>query len=224
MEGCQCQPGRVARDARKRAGTINITSGPGREGFDMKFGIKNALRFAAVATITATMGIGMTGCGMGDNGPAMSGEQLSKPSENIIQIATGDNMGDVSKLVKAVQAAGLVDTLEGPGPFTVFAPTNEAFDALPPGMLDDLLKPENKEKLKSILLYHVHAGDAIMASQVHTMNLSTADAGKSIAVSVDNGTVTLTGGQGTSAKVIKTDIKASNGVIHWIDHVLLPPM
>ena len=184
--------------------------------------IKTCLRLAAVATITATFGLGMAGCGMmgGDSGSSMTGAQLSKPDKNIIQIATGENMGEVTTLVKAVQAAGLVETLEGPGPFTVFAPTNEAFAALPAGTLEDLLKPENKEKLKSILLYHVHPGDAIMAMQVHTMSLPTADAGKSISVSAENGTVMLNG----TAKVIKTDIKASNGVIHWIDHVILPPM
>jgi uncharacterized surface protein with fasciclin (FAS1) repeats len=185
--------------------------------------IKHVLRFAAVAAVTATLGVGMGGCMSSDNGPAMTGAQLSKPDKNIVQIATGDNMGDVSTLVKAVVAADLVNTLESTGPFTVFAPTNEAFDELPAGTLKDLLKPENKDKLKAILLYHVHVGQAIMADQVHTMNLSTADDGKTIAVSVDNGVVTLTGGQGSSAKVIKTDIVASNGVIHWIDHVLLPP-
>jgi uncharacterized surface protein with fasciclin (FAS1) repeats len=116
-----------------------------------------------------------------------------------------------------VVAADLVDTLKGPGPFTVFAPTNAAFAALPAGTLDDLLKPENKEKLKQILLYHVHAGDAILAKDVHTMQLSTAE-GKSVSVSVNGDTVMI-----NDAKVIKTDIIAKNGVIHWIDKVVLPP-
>jgi uncharacterized surface protein with fasciclin (FAS1) repeats len=184
----------------------------------MVFPIKSCLRFAAIATVTATLGMGLAACSMsGENGPAMTGAQLSKPDKDIIDIATGDNMGDVSTLVKAVQAADLVDTLKGPGPFTVFAPTNEAFAALPPGALDDLLKPENKDKLRSILLYHVHPGDAILASQVHTMSLSTADPGKSLSISVNGSTVMV-----NDAKVIKTDIIAKNGVIHWIDKVVMP--
>ncbi len=180
------------------------------------------MRFAAIATVGAMLGIGSVGCssmGMsGDNGMAMSGDQLSKPDQNIVQIATGDNMGEVSTLVKAVQAAGLVDTLQGPGPFTVFAPTNEAFAALPPGTLDDLLKPENKDKLRAILLYHVHPG-TVMAKDVHSMALSTADGDKMLNVTVDGSTVMI-----NNAKVIKTDIVAKNGVIHWIDKVVMPPM
>src|SRR5450432_921833 len=89
--------------------------------------------------------------------------------------------GSFKTLVAALKAAGLVDTLKGKGPFTVFAPTNEAFAKLPAGTVDDLLKPENKEKLKSILLYHVHVGDAIMAKDVKTMDLTTAN-GKSLKV------------------------------------------
>ena len=136
---------------------------------------------------------------------------------NIIQVATGPGMEKVTTLVTAVKAAGLVETLEGPGPFTVFAPTNEAFDKLPPGTLDDLLKPENKEKLKSILLYHVHVGDSIMAKDVKTMDLSTAE-GAPLKVVLDGDTVMI-----NDAKVIKADVHASNGTIHWIDKVLLPP-
>jgi uncharacterized surface protein with fasciclin (FAS1) repeats len=182
--------------------------------------LNTCLRFAAIATVTAGLGMGMTACTMNsDPGVAMSGPELSKPTEDIVQIATGDNMGDVSTLVKAVVAADLVDTLKGPGPFTVFAPTNEAFAALPAGTLDDLLKPENKDKLRSILLYHVHAGDAILAKDVKTMSLSTADAGKTLNVSVNGDTVMI-----NDAKVIKTDIIAKNGVIHWIDKVVMPPM
>jgi uncharacterized surface protein with fasciclin (FAS1) repeats len=180
--------------------------------------IRTCLRFAAIATVSAAFLAGVPACTSQDSGMSMTGQELSKPNKDIVEIATGDNMGDVSTLVKAVVAADLVDTLKGPGPFTVFAPTNEAFAALPPGTLDDLLKPENKEKLKAILLYHVHPGDAIMASQIHTMNLSTADAGKSLRVSVEGDTVMI-----NDAKVIKTDIVAKNGVIHWIDKVLMPP-
>jgi uncharacterized surface protein with fasciclin (FAS1) repeats len=181
--------------------------------------IKTCLRMAAIATVSAVLGFGTVACSTTpDTGASMTGAQLSKPDKNIIQIATGDNMGEVSTLVKAVQAAGLVETLEGDGPFTVFAPTNEAFAALPPGTLDDLLKPENKDKLKAILLYHVHVGDAIMAAQVHPMKLSTADGDKVLNITVNGDTVMV-----NDAKVIKTDIVAKNGVIHWIDKVVLPP-
>ena len=136
--------------------------------------------------------------------------------KDIIDVATGPNMEQVTTVVAAIKAAGLVDTLKRAGPFTVFAPTNETFAELPPGTVDDLLKPENKEKLKSILLYHVHAGDAIMAKDVKTMDLSTAN-GKAIKVTVDVGTVML-----NNAKVIMTDVSSSNGVINWIDTVVLP--
>jgi uncharacterized surface protein with fasciclin (FAS1) repeats len=136
---------------------------------------------------------------------------------NIVDTATGPGMEQVTTLVKAIQAADLVDTLKGKGPFTVFAPTNEAFAKLPQGTLDDLMKPENKDKLKDILLYHVHSGDAIMAKDVKTMSLSTAE-GKDLHVKVDGDTVMV-----NDAKVIKTDIVCSNGVIHWIDTVLMPP-
>jgi uncharacterized surface protein with fasciclin (FAS1) repeats len=135
---------------------------------------------------------------------------------DIIDTATGPGMQDVTTVVTAIKAAGLVDTLKGAGPFTVFAPTNEAFAKLPPGTVDNLLKPENKEKLKEILLYHVHVGDAIMAGDAKTMSLSTAE-GKPLMVSVDNGAVTVNG-----AHVVKADIVCSNGVIHWIDTVLMP--
>ncbi len=136
---------------------------------------------------------------------------------DIIETAVGAEMSDVTTLVAAIKAAGLVETLKGKGPFTVFAPTNAAFDKLPAGTVESLLKPENKEKLKSILLYHVHAGDAIKAADVKTMSLSTAN-GAPLAVKVDGSTVTV-----NDAKVIKTDIIASNGVIHWIDTVVMPP-
>jgi uncharacterized surface protein with fasciclin (FAS1) repeats len=151
--------------------------------------------------------------GMGHQSPA--GEKVDS-SKDIIEIATGPGMTEVSTVVAAIKAAGLVDTLKGPGPFTVFAPTNAAFEKLPKGTVEDLLKPENKEKLKSILLYHVHSGDAIKAADVKTMSLSTAN-GQPIAVKAEGGNVML-----NDAKVIKTDVVAKNGVIHWIDTVLLP--
>jgi uncharacterized surface protein with fasciclin (FAS1) repeats len=144
-------------------------------------------------------------------------DSMMMGKKDIIDTATGPGMQEVTTLVTAIKAADLVDTLKGKGPFTVFAPTNAAFDKLPKGTLDDLLKPENKAKLKDILLYHVHAGDAIMAKDVKTMKLSTAE-GKDLDVKVDNGSVWI-----NNAKVIKTDVVCSNGVIHWIDTVVMPP-
>lgn len=136
---------------------------------------------------------------------------------DIIDVATGEGMTEVTTLVTAVKAADLVENLKGKGPFTVFAPTNAAFDKLPKGTVEDLLKPENKEKLKSILLYHVHAGKAIKAADCKSMNLSTAQ-GADLKVKVDGENVMI-----NDAKVVKTDIVASNGVIHWIDTVVMPP-
>lgn len=145
--------------------------------------------------------------------------ETSKPmtdKKDIIDTATGPGMQEVTTVVTAIKAADLVDTLKGAGPFTVFAPTNEAFAKLPKGTVEELLKPENKDKLKALLLYHVHAGDAIMAKDVKTMSLSTAN-GKELHVKLDGGNVTI-----NDAKVIKTDVVCTNGVIHWVDTVLMP--
>jgi len=124
--------------------------------------------------------------------------------------------GHFNTLVAAVKAAGLVDTLKGPGPFTVFAPTDEAFAKLPPGTLESLLKPENKEKLQKILTYHVVAGDVRATDVVKLHSAKT----------VEGGSLTIkTAGSGVmvnNASVVKTDIVASNGVIHVIDKVLIP--
>lgn len=141
----------------------------------------------------------------------MEATDMSK--ENIVEIASG--MNNFTTLVAAVKAADLAETLSGEGPFTVFAPTNEAFEKLPEGTVDELLKPENKEKLQNILKFHVVPGK-IMAADVSTMAADTA-AGEKVGVVVEDGVVTY-GGQ----KVIKTDIVASNGVIHWIDGVAMP--
>ncbi len=134
--------------------------------------------------------------------------------KDIVDIAVG--VPELSTLVTAVKAAGLVETLKGDGPFTVFAPTNEAFAKLPAGTLETLLKPENKEQLKKVLLYHVHVGAGVKAADVKTMKLSTA-AGQDLDVKVANGGVTV-----DNAKVIKTDVVAKNGVVHVIDTVVLP--
>jgi transforming growth factor-beta-induced protein len=119
--------------------------------------------------------------------------------------------------VAALQAADLVETLQGEGPFTVFAPTDEAFAKLPAGTLEDLLKPENKQMLTDILLYHVVAGK-VMASDVVNLTEAMTVLGKNVAIKVDGGKVYI-----NDAEVIITDIEASNGVIHVIDTVILPP-
>lgn len=124
--------------------------------------------------------------------------------------------GDFTTLVAAVQAAGLVDTLKGEGPFTVFAPTDAAFAALPEGTVDTLLKPENKDQLVSILTYHVVPG-AVMSSDL-TEGMS--------AATVQGGEVTFTldgGAKVNDANITTADIAASNGVIHVIDAVIMPP-
>jgi uncharacterized surface protein with fasciclin (FAS1) repeats len=123
--------------------------------------------------------------------------------------------GDFTTLVKAVQAAGLVDTLKGPGPFTVFAPTDEAFAKLPAGALDSLLA--DPAKLKKVLLYHVIAGK-VMAADVKTMKAKSVE-GAPLYIAVNDGKVMV-----DKAMVVKTDIVCSNGVIHVIDSVLMPKM
>jgi uncharacterized surface protein with fasciclin (FAS1) repeats len=119
-------------------------------------------------------------------------------------------------LVTAVKAAGLADTLKGPGPFTVFAPTDEAFAKLPAGTLEDLLKPENKEKLRSILTYHVVPG-RVMSKDVVKLDSAKTVEGRALAIKTANGGVMV-----YDARVTKADVKASTGVIHVVDSVLLP--
>ena len=118
-------------------------------------------------------------------------------------------------LVAAVKAAGLVETLQGPGPFTVFAPTDEAFAKLPAGTVENLLKPENKDQLVAVLTYHVLPGK-VTAKEVETMKAKTVN-GQSVSLKVPNGSVMIDG-----ATVIKADVPAGNGVIHVIDAVILP--
>ena len=140
-------------------------------------------------------------------------EKPAAAKEDIVAVASG--AGSFKTLVAAVKAAGLVETLQGTGPFTVFAPTDEAFAKLPEGTVADLLKPENKAKLVAILTYHVVPGK-VMAADVKTMQAKTVN-GQELAIKVADGKVTV-----NDAKVIKTDVAASNGVIHVIDTVVLP--
>ena len=135
---------------------------------------------------------------------------------DIVDTAIAD--GRFTTLVAAVEAAGLVETLKGEGPFTVFAPTDDAFAALPAGTLDSLLLPENKQQLIDILLYHVVSGK-VMAADVVGLTSAPTVLGADITITVKDGNVFLN----DTVQVIITDIETSNGVIHVIDAVLLPP-
>jgi len=139
-------------------------------------------------------------------------------AKTIAEIAIGNP--DFSTLVTAVKASGLAEALSGPGPFTVFAPTNEAFAKLPAGTVDTLLKPENQAQLQNILKYHVLQGN-VMAKDVKPGKVKTLQ-GEEITISVDGGNVYLTDAKGNKVQVVKTDIEASNGTIHVINGVLLP--
>ncbi|MGD0433548.1 MAG: fasciclin domain-containing protein [Acetobacteraceae bacterium] len=155
------------------------------------------------------------------------GGQPMFPSKTIV--ANAVNSADHTTLVAAVKAAGLVDTLNGPGPFTVFAPVNAAFAALPAGTVDTLLKPENKPMLTKVLTYHVIAGtyDAAKLRQLikagnGEASLKTVE-GQTLMFSMNGPTnITVRDGKGDVADITITDVRQSNGVIHVIDHVLLP--
>ena len=136
-------------------------------------------------------------------------------NQDIVDTAVG--AGQFKTLAAALQAAGLVDTLKGPGPFTVFAPTDAAFAKLPAGTVESLLKPENKAKLTAILTYHVVPG-AVKAEQVTKLDEAKTVNGAMVKVSTDHGKVMI-----NDANVVNADIPASNGVIHVIDRVILPP-
>jgi uncharacterized surface protein with fasciclin (FAS1) repeats len=139
---------------------------------------------------------------------------VAAQSKDIVETAVA--AGSFKTLAKALQAADLVTTLKGAGPFTVFAPTDEAFAKLPAGTLEDLLRPENKAKLQRILTYHVVPGK-VMASDVVKMQSAKAVSGDTLSIASRDGSVTV-----DKAHVVKTDIAASNGVIHVIDTVILP--
>lgn len=135
--------------------------------------------------------------------------------KDIVDTAVG--AGSFTTLVAAVQAAGLVDTLKGEGPFTVFAPTDDAFAALPAGTVEDLLKPENKEKLVKILTYHVVAGKVMSSDLSNGMKAATVE-GSEVTITTEGGVKV------NDANVTTADIEATNGVIHVIDAVIMPQM
>ena len=148
-------------------------------------------------------------------GMALGATLARAGKQDIVDTAVAN--GQFKTLATALNAAGLVNTLKGPGPFTVFAPTDDAFAKLPPGTLDDLLKPENKGKLTAILTYHVVPG-AVTSRQVTNLKEAKTVNGSMLQVSARDGKVMI-----NNADVVKPDIETSNGVIHVIDAVLLPP-
>jgi uncharacterized surface protein with fasciclin (FAS1) repeats len=181
---------------------------------------------AAVALAFATIAVGSTVAQAAGEKTVMVGGSAMYPSKNIIENALKSK--DHTTLVAAVKTAGLVETLSGPGPFTVFAPTNEAFEKLPKGTVDMLLKPENKDKLVKILTYHVVKANA-MSDAISRMikddegqhTITTVSGGKLVAM-MKGDKIELEDENGGIATVTIANVRQSNGVIHVIDHVLLP--
>ena len=184
---------------------------------------------AGLSVVALLSGLMLCGCakeeapppravGEGRRGPRAGREAPARreieEGKDIVDTAIA--AGNFTTLATALEAADLVGTLKSAGPFTVFAPTDEAFDRLPAGTLEDLLKPENKEQLRSVLTYHVVPGK-YLAEDVADMDTAPTVNGKELALKVEQGVVMVDG-----AKVIKVDIEASNGVIHVIDAVVLP--
>lgn len=181
------------------------------------------MRIRIVAAGIAALSLALVGCSSSTDdatsettSPAASASPMETgmAAETIVDVAAGNP--DFSTLVAAVQAADLQGTLSGEGPFTVFAPTNAAFEALPAGLVDALLLPENKEVLTQILTYHVVPGE-VMSTDIQPGEVATVE-GQDLTIAVDGGTVTVNG-----ATVEKADIETSNGVIHAINEVLVPP-
>ena len=188
-----------------------------------------------IAALTATTLL-LTACSEEDSTPSASddtsassdspaaeesspmAEESAASAETITDIVAANP--DFSTLLTAVQAAGLGETLAGEGPFTVFAPNNEAFAKLPPKTLENLLKPANRDQLSAILTYDVVPAK-VMAADVQAGEVTTVN-GEPFTIAVEDGGVTITDGQGITATVTDTDIEASNGVIHVIDSVLQP--
>jgi uncharacterized surface protein with fasciclin (FAS1) repeats len=174
--------------------------------------------------VVASLSVVAAACSSDDTSStdAMDGAESAAPAETtetITDVVAGNE--DFSTLLAAVEAAGLGETLAGEGPFTVFAPTDEAFAALPEGTLETLLKPKNEELLSSILTYHVVPAE-VMAADVESGEVTTVN-GATFTVEASDMGVTITDGQGNEVDVITTDIVTSNGVIHVIDGVVLPP-
>ncbi|HEY0223280.1 MAG TPA: fasciclin domain-containing protein [Pseudolabrys sp.] len=184
------------------------------------------LSIAAVAALLAVGAINAPAFAQMNEKTVMVGGAAMYPSKNIVQNAV--NSKDHTTLVAAVKAAGLVDTLSGPGPFTVFAPTNEAFAKLPAGTVDTLLKPENKKTLTNVLTYHVVPGRLTAKDLMEMVKAGEGKAviktveGASLTVAEKDGKLTITDAKGDVAQVTIGNVMQSNGVIHVVDTVLLP--
>lgn len=184
-------------------------------------------RAALFATILlASVAPVLAGQSMSESTVSVGGRAMF-PSKTIV--ANAVNSADHTTLVAAVKAAGLVNTLNGPGPFTVFAPTNEAFGMLPPGTVDNLVKPENKAKLTKILTYHVVPGTysttqlrAMILQGNGTATLTTVSGGKLWLMMNGTSNITVKDEKGDIADITIADVRQSNGIIQVVDHVLLP--
>ena len=179
-----------------------------------RIALLSAAAFAALA-LTATVAAPLHA----EEKTVMVGGAAMFPSKNIVQNAV--NSKDHTTLVAAVKAAGLVNTLEGKGPFTVFAPTNAAFGKLPAGAVDSLVKPENKATLTKILTYHVVPGKLAASDLKDGMKLKTAE-GEQLTVKHQDGKVWIIDAKGGSSMVTISNVNQSNGVIHVVDTVLMP--
>jgi len=192
----------------------------------MQSRISTLLRATAIVATIATGGYVATSYSFAKEMTVEVGGAPMYPSKNIIENAV--NSKDHTTLVAAVKAAGLVETLQGKGPFTVFAPVNAAFDALPAGTVDTLLKPENKDKLVAILTYHVlpgkHSAKSIMADIKKMGGKATYKTveGEDLSFEMKDGALWVWDAKGDAARVTIADVNQSNGVIHVIDKVLLP--
>ena len=175
--------------------------------------MKKTITAIAAASVLLLSACGADGSTADTTMPAVDTTEMPAEAGTIVEVAQGN--ADFSTLVAAVVAAGLAETLSGEGPFTVFAPTNAAFEALPAGLLEKLLLPENKETLVKILTYHV-VPSKVMAADVADGEATTVE-GSTFEIS------TMGGVKVNTANVTATDVPASNGVIHVIDAVLVPP-
>ncbi len=179
-----------------------------------------------IVVVVTLMGLAVMSAMAGMKNPMVGGQEMY-PTKNIVENAA--NSADHTTLVAAVKAAGLVETLEGPGPFTVFAPTNEAFSKLPAGTVDSLLKPENKAMLTKVLTYHVVAGRLSSHDLLEkikdgkgTAELTTVEGGKLWVTLHDGKHIELKDEKGGMAMVTIANVFQSNGVIHVIDSVVMP--
>jgi uncharacterized surface protein with fasciclin (FAS1) repeats len=177
------------------------------------------MKMNTIHRFSAVMFLAVAACGGGNAETKSASETPTSGAMSSAKgdiVATAEGAGQFKTLLAAVKAADLEGTLRGPGPFTVFAPTDDAFAKLPAGTVDSLLKPENKDKLKAVLTYHVVAGNVPSSEAVKLTSAKTVN-GKDLRLAATGGGLEVNG-----AKVVKADIAASNGVIHVIDKVVIP--